>query len=472
MNENEILRRGFSVLEQYHSSQKDGRFVDYTSPGDLQRILQLDDPESEGDWEKLFTWMEQYLKYGVKSAHPSFVNRMWAGANLPSMLGEMAVAISNTSSCTFESAPVSTLMEKYMIRQMLDLVGFRNGEGQMTTGSSNANMIAMMCARNLAGKEVKRTGLFGQQELYAFVNADAHYSMDKAANILGIGIDHLIKLPVNGRGEVDPADLESELASVVEAGGIPFFVVATAGTTVRGAYDPIEAMLKLREKYKFWLHVDGAWGGAAVMSEKLRAKFLPGLSKADSFTWDFHKMLGSSLMCNILLVNHSTHTFGTVLGGGDGSYLFRDTDDNDVQDLGSVSLQCGRRVDSLKWFLDWKYFGKKGFGERIEHYLDLCRYAQECVENIPELEMVAPRVSFNICFRYKVAEHMADDFNQELRTRLYKRGLALVGLAYVKEKLILRLLITNINVNRDEIDTFFKELVAIGNELVGEGQLG
>lgn len=472
MNENDILRRGFTVLEQYHSSQKDGKFVDYTSPRDLQKILQLDDPESEGDWDKLFTWMEQYLEYGVKSAHPSFVNRMWAGANLPSMLGEMAVAMSNTSSCTFESAPVSTLMEKYMIRQMLELVGFHHGEGQMTTGSSNANMIAMMCARNLAGEQVKNAGLFGQQELFAFVNSDAHYSMDKASNILGIGTDHLIKVPVNARGEMEADVLEKAIASVVTSGGKPFFVAATAGTTVRGAYDPIEPILKLRETYKFWLHVDGAWGGAAVMSDTLRDRFLPGLREADSFTWDFHKMLGSSLMCNILLLNHSAHTFGTVLAGGDGSYLFRDTDDNDVQDLGSVSLQCGRRVDSLKWFLDWKYFGKKGFGQRIENYLELCQYAEECVNSIPELELVAPRVSFNICFRYKVTEHMADDFNQELRTRLYKRGLALVGLAYVKEKLVLRLLITNTNVGRDEIDTFFSELVAIGKELVGEGLLG
>lgn len=472
LNDNDVLKRLFVVLEKYHATQHDRKFLEYTSPRELLEILQLDQAGSEGDWDRIFTWIEQYLEYGVKTSHPSFVNRMWAGANLPSMLGEMVVAISNTSACTYESAPVSTLFEKHLIRQMLDLVGFVHGEGQMTTGSSNANMIAMMCARNLANAQIKLKGLFGQQELFAFVNADAHYSMDKAANIIGIGIDHLIKIPVNEQGAMELDTLEREIKLVVDGGGIPFFVAATAGTTVRGAYDSIKPILKLREKYQFWLHADGAWGGAVVMSDRLRERFMPGLSQVDSFTCDFHKMLGSSLMCNVLLMNHSTHTFGAVLAGGDGSYLFRDTDDNDVTDLGSVSLQCGRRVDSLKWFLDWKYYGKTGFGKRIENYLKLCEYAEQCVHDIPELEMMAPRVSFNICFRYRVSEHLANDFNQELRTRLYRQGLALVGIAFIDDLLVLRLLITNTNVGRHEIDSFFASLVAVGRELAREGVEG
>ena len=142
-------------------------------------------------------WIDTYLAYSVKTNHPAFVNRMWVGANLPSIVGEIITALTNASACTFESAPVSTVFEKYMIDQMLDAGGFSGGEGQMTTGSSNANMIAMMAARNLTSDSVKQSGLFGQQKLFAFVSADAHYSMDKAANILGIGTDQLIKVPLD-----------------------------------------------------------------------------------------------------------------------------------------------------------------------------------------------------------------------------------------------------------------------------------
>ncbi len=359
-------------------------------------------------------------------------------------------------------------MEKYMISQMLDLVGFVKGEGQMTTGSSNANMIAMMAARNMTNSAVKKAGLFGQQELFAFVGANAHYSMDKAANILGIGIDHLIKVPHNVRGEMKMDELERALSQVKASGGTSFFVAATAGTTVRGSYDSIEQLLELRKKYHFWLHVDGAWGGAAVMSKKLRNKYLKGLEYVDSFTCDFHKMLGASLMCNILLINNRSHTLGTVLAAGDGSYLFRDEQNNEVEDFGTASLQCGRRVDSLKWFLDWKFFGREGFGKRIERYHELCEFAEEWIEQSEDLEMVVPRTSFNVCFRFKVTGGGSNSFNLALRTRLYQEGTSLVGIAYIEGDLFLRLLITNPVADRSDIESFFQSLIETGRIILKE----
>jgi glutamate/tyrosine decarboxylase-like PLP-dependent enzyme len=466
MNEKALFEQLLKTIEQYRASQRSGKFLDYHSPAELSKILDLERTGKTGDWQEIFHWVDKYLAYSVKTNHASFVNRMWVGANLPSIVGEIVAAISNTSACTFESAPVSTLLEKYMIRQMLELVGFSNGEGQMTTGSSNANMIAMMAARNLSNDSVKQSGLFGQQKLFAFVGADAHYSMDKAANILGIGTDQLIKVPLNRLGIMEPQMLEQAIDRVQVNGGMPFFVSATAGTTVRGAYDPIEPLLGLRDKYDFWLHVDGAWGGAAVLSTTLKEKFLPGLRDADSFTCDFHKMLGASLMCNILLINKRNHTLGTVLSAGDGSYLFRDEFTSEIEDLGAVSLQCGRRVDSLKWFLDWKFFGREGLAGRVEKYLILCEYAENWVNQCPELEMVVPRTSFNVCFRFKVPEKESNGFNLDLRNRLYQEGKSLVGAAYIDGRLVMRLLVSNPAAEQADIDIFFNTLVETGKSLL------
>ncbi|MGB3209747.1 MAG: pyridoxal-dependent decarboxylase [Desulforhopalus sp.] len=466
MNEKSLFSHLLKVIEQYHFSQREGKFLDYHSPAELTEILDLDRPAKNGDWQEVFHWVDKYLAYSVKTNHPAFVNRMWVGANLPSIVGEIVTAISNTSACTFESAPVSTLIEKYMIRQMLKLVGFTNGEGQMTTGSSNANMVAMMAARNLANSSIKQSGLFGQQKLFAFVGADSHYSMDKAANILGLGTDQLIKVPLDSFGSMKPHELERALVRVQAHGGVPFLVSATAGTTVRGAYDPLEPLVELKNTHGFWLHVDGAWGGAAVLSETLCKKFLPGLQGADSFTCDFHKMLGASLMCNILLINKRTHTLGTVLAAGDGSYLFRDENTNEVEDLGAVSLQCGRRVDSLKWFLDWKFFGREGLARRVEKYLELCEYAERRVNESAELEMVVPRTSFNVCFRYKVPDAESNNFNLELRNQLYREGISLVGAAYINGRLVLRLLISNPVAEQSDIDTFFNNVTGTGKVLL------
>lgn len=466
MNEKTLFAHLLKVIEQYRTTQRSGKFLDYHSPAELSRILDLERPGKPGDWEEIFHWVDKYLAYSVKTHHPAFVNRMWVGANLPSIVGEIITAVTNTSACTFESAPVSTLLEKYMIRQMLDLVGFSNGEGQMTTGSSNANMIAMMAARNLSNDSIKKAGLFGQKKLFAFVGADAHYSMDKAANILGIGTDQLIKVPLNDLGIMEPEKLEAAIDMVLVNGGLPFFVSATAGTTVRGAYDPIEPLLELRDRYGFWLHVDGAWGGAAVLSPTLKEKYLNGLQEADSFTCDFHKMLGASLMCNILLINKRNNALGAALSAGDGSYLFRDELANEVEDFGVVSLQCGRRVDSLKWFLDWKFFGREGLGKRVEKYLELSEYAENWVKQSAELEMVVPRTSFNTCFRFKVAEEASNNFNLTLRNRLHQDGKSLVGLAYIDGRLVMRFLISNPAAEHVDIDNYFSDLVKTGRDLL------
>jgi len=467
MDQNEILNRLFVLINEHLSKQKNDTFVRYENPHDLEKILELDKGSGSGNYAEIFSWIEKYLHYSVKTNHPGFVNRMWEGANLPSILGEIVTSVSNTSSCTFESAPVSTVMEKYMLGQMLELVGFQSGEGQMTTGSSNANMLAMMAARNEHLADVKSKGLFGQEKLYALVSDDAHYSLEKAANILGIGTRQLLRIPVNDNGEMNTLVLEERLKEIISAGGKPFFVAGTAGTTVRGAYDPIPALCRLREKYSFWLHIDAAWGGAVLVSDSLRARFMEDIEKVDSLTWDFHKMLGTALMCNVFLINNRTHTLGKVCSGGDDSYLFHGGSVNSVLDLGSVSLQCGRRVDSLKWFLDWKFFGKSGFARRVESAFELCNHAEKMVRETEELEMVIPRSSFNICFRYRGSgeNKKVDELNLAIREKLYHDGISLVGFAYHGKRPFLRLLLANHELSSEDVEEYFKQVVNTGKKL-------
>lgn len=465
MEQREVIEAIATIVKRYLSSQKENGFLHFKQPAELEEILQLGICRDGADWSDIFRWIEKYLEYSVKTNHPGFVNRMWAGANLPSLAGEMIVAAANTSSCTYESAPVSTLMEKYMIREMLEMVGFTNGEGQMTTGSSNANMLAMMAARNEMLPMVKSNGLFGEKDIYGFVSADAHYSMDKAANILGLGTNRLIKIPVTETGEMDIAVLAVKLEEKVADGGRPFFVGGTAGTTIRGVYDSIKELLELRERYRFWLHIDGAWGGAVIVSETLKNRFLAGIEEVDSFTWDFHKMLGTALMCNVFLINNRIHTLGKVCGGGEGNYIFHSENNNEVFDLGAISLQCGRRVDSLKWFLDWKYFGRQGFADHVERCLALSEYAEKVVRESAELELFLPRASFNICFRYKTLQENANALNLAIRTKLYHDGISLVGYAYQGNQLFLRLLLAGHGLTTSDVDRYFSLLIQIGKTL-------
>ncbi|PIE58788.1 MAG: pyridoxal-dependent decarboxylase [Desulfobulbus propionicus] len=466
MKQEKVFARLFELIEKHYRQRLQGRFVEYHEPRELKEVLGLEEQNEEEDFEQLFYWVEKYLKYAVNTSHPGYLNRMWAGANLPSIIGEIVTAISNTSACTYETAPVSTLMEQYMLQELLNLVGFKNGVGQMTTGSSNANMIAMMAARNTHSMRAKEQGLFAQAPLCAFVNENAHYSMDKAVSILGIGTDHLIKVCSDDHGRMPPDKLEQAIEEAVQRGWVPFFVAATAGTTVRGSYDPIGLLLDMRERYGFWLHVDGAWGGAAVFSERLRLKFLSRLEESDSFTLDFHKMLGTSLMCNVLLFNGRSDILRRICSAGDESYIFRNGEHGETRDLGTLSLQCGRKVDALKLFLDWKFYGLQGLARRVERYYALCCYAEEQIKAHPCLEMVAPRESFNVCFHYIAPPGFSqEEFTLALRARLQQTERALVGTGYVMGQLVMRLLITNINVDEKGIDTFLNNVLAAGKKL-------
>jgi glutamate/tyrosine decarboxylase-like PLP-dependent enzyme len=159
-----------------------------------------------------------------------------------------------------------------------------------------------------------------------------------------------------------------------------------------------------------------------------------------------------------------------VCSAGDESYIFREGDDGEVRDLGTMSLQCGRRVDSLKWFLDWKFYGQAGLAARVEKYLELCHYAEEQIAQSDDLELVVPRESFNLCFRFRPPQggELAA-FTTALRNRLHRSGQTLVGTGLVNGELVMRLLITNVNVDKPEIDAFFRAVISTGRAMLAEG---
>ncbi len=475
MTDSDAFARLFDILKTYRAEQKNGPVVAYESPQNLRDKLNLKRQSPPYDYDALFAWVDEYLRYAVKTGHPQFWNRMWADANMPAMIGEFISTIAHTSACTFESAPVSTEMEKYLIDEFLSLAGFDNGEGQMTTGSSNGNLVAMMAARNLVVQSAKKDGLFGTPPLVAFVNAEAHYSMDKAVNVLGIGAENLIKVPVDGHGRMRLEALEEAILAAKAAGKIPFFIGTTAATTVRGAYDPVGEICALRDRLSLdlWVHVDGAWGGTVFLSKELTEQYLPGLDQADSFTFDFHKMHSIPMVCNLLLINNRAGILQATVNSGNDDYIFRGQDNERPADLGALSLQCGRHVDILKLFLSWKFYGRAGFVARIECFLAKAAYAEGVVQKTPQLEMLVPRESFNINFIHRAPDGMdEDDLNSAIRQRLYESGTAMVGLCTIKGRVSIRLLIANDAVDNADIDNFFQHILDAGKAFIDAAAKG
>merc|ERR1719219_3325654 len=160
-----------------------------------------------------------------------------------------------------------------------------------------------MLARHQAFPDIKRTGLSGAPTLVALTSEESHYSIVKGANWLGMGVDNVVKVLTDSGGRMIPEELDKSIEAVKASGKVPFFVNATSGSTVLGAYDDLEALAEVCAKHKVWLHVDACWGGSAILSRKYK-HLMKGSDKVDSIAWSPHKMVGAPLQTSPFIVRH------------------------------------------------------------------------------------------------------------------------------------------------------------------------
>lgn len=459
MNNEIILAQVFEKINDY---LKKDTLIDYKTPFELQDVINFSITEKGVSEAEFLALINKYLDYSVNTNHPQFLNQLYSGFNFPAFIGEIFTALANTSMYTYEVAPVATLIETEMIQLMNSYTGYKNGDGIFVSGGSNANLVAMFSARNQIAPESRHKGYDKNLKLRAFVNEHAHYSFANAANIIGIGTESLIKIKADENGRMIPEELEQKIIASKKRGETPFFVGVTCATTLLGAYDPIDEIAEICQKHNLWLHADGSFGGSIILSNQHRY-LLKGIEKTDSFAWNPHKLMNIPLICSALLVK----TKGTLhhnIADVDADYLFHDL--NMVEDLGKKSIQCGRRVDAVKLWFAWKYFGTAGYEKRIDNLIRLAQFAEQKVLNRTKLELLAPRQSFTICFRY-IPEIDVDinQFNLQLREELRKSGKSLVNYGFIGEKLAIRLVITNGEMQEKDVTLFFEQLLKTASVL-------
>lgn len=393
----------------------------------------------------------KYMELNVRTGHPRFFNQLWGGFSMPAFLGEFFTALARTSMYTFEMAPVASLLEVELMRKMSGYLGWPDGEGTFATGGSNANLIALLAARNRLFPETKRKGLLqAGGQLVFFVSEEAHYSFQKAANVMGLGTESLVRVATDDLGRMRPDALEQAIRTAKAAGQQPFCVAATAGTTVLGAYDPVDLLAPIAQAHGLWLHVDGSWGGSAALSPRLN-HLLAGVQHADSMAWNPHKQMSLGLPCSVILFRQRG-TLRHSHSSTHNSYIYREHE-YDSYDLGDISLQCGRAVDSLRLWMSWRFFGDEGFARRVERLHTLAQYAAERIEQHPHFCLQAPVQSANVCFRWEQPGLDANAFNAELRAELLRRGQAMINVAHLKNgDFTIRWVFTNPEIDNAEID--------------------
>ncbi len=411
------------------------------SPKALRDHLQLGLPRTPRPLPQVVDALFELVEQTPSTASPRFFNQLFGGRTAAASMGEMLAVLLNNSMYTFKAAGVQAIIERTLSQRMCALAGFTEGEGSFTPGGSLSNLLSVILARGEQFEGSREHGL-GAVRPILYTSELGHYSIPKNAGLAGIGRSNVRYVATDARGRMLPGDLERQIIADRALGHTPFFINATAGTTVLGAFDPLVELSHIAREAGIWLHVDGALGGSMLLSERTRP-LLAGLEHADSFTWDAHKMMGVPLTCSVLLVRQPG-----ILGrhlSEKADYLFHG---DDMHDRGQTSLQCGRRNDALKLWAAWQALGDTGLGKRIDDAVGSATRAAQRIEQTPGLVLVKPPESVNVVFQRDGVDSKA------LCKALQTQALAVVGSATVDGSTVVRLSCVNSNIESTDIDDF------------------
>ena len=403
------------------------------------------DPRGVG-FDEVVAKLRRILAATPSSASPRFFNQLFGGRDEIAVVAEMLTPLTNTSMYTYKVAGPQVLVEREVLDRMAAKVGYANGEGAMSPGSSLASLTAMLLARNEAVGEARERGLDGRR-LTVYTSADGHYSIRKAAGILGLGRDNVRQIATDGRGRMRVAELAAALDRDLERGLRPILINATAGTTVVGAFDPIAEIADVAGAHGVWLNVDGALGGSVVLSQRHR-HLLDGAERADSFVWNAHKMMGVPLSCSALLLSRRG-LLARHLGEA-ADYLFQ----SEAEELnpGQRSLQCGRRNDALKLWAAWQLHGDRGYARRIDRLFELAAHAARRIAAEPDFDLVMPPESINVCFEVRGRSSAA------VCERLDDEGRLLIGHGAANGRRAIRLVCVDPDLDEADIDAALAEI--------------
>ncbi|CRG85938.1 glutamate decarboxylase [Talaromyces islandicus] len=402
-----------------NSNKPASLLIDHKSPKELQEILNLEFPTTGQGQDGLLEVVQQVLRYSVNTWHQGFLDKLYASTNAPGVAAELILATLNTNVHVYHVSPALTLIEKYTAKKLASLFGL-NGPyagGISVQGGSASNTTSIVIARNILYPETKTEGNGGYR-FVLFTSEHGHYSIEKAAQMLGFGSSAVWSVPVDKQGRIIPSELESLVQKAKNEGRTPFYVNATAGTTVLGSFDPFDEISAVCKKHSLWLHVDGSWGGSFVFSKHQKLK-LAGAEKANSIAINPHKMLGVPVTCSFLLAAdlRQFHRANTLPAG----YLFHNVDPEqqpngkgieepseiqpespEVWDLADLTLQCGRRADSLKLFLSWTYYGSEGYERQIDEAAGIASYLATLIDNHPDFILLSenPPPCLQVCYYY------------------------------------------------------------------------
>lgn len=414
------------------------------------------------------------FEHSMYAGHPGHLSYITGAGTIPGAAADLLAAGLNANVGGWQLSPGASEVESHLMRWLAARFGLPEGAGGlMTSGGAASNFTALKAARDAAAPDVRVEGL-GDERLAIYASEEAHATIVEAADMLGLGERAVRAITTDDAYGMNVDHLESAILDDRESGVRPAAVVATAGTTATGAVDPLPGVADVCAREGIWLHVDAAYGGAAILAPELRP-LLDGIGSADSISFDPHKWLSTPQSSAVLLVR-DLDVLRRSFSSTDVGYVREDTElTGSGQNFGGLGPQWSRSFSALKVWASLAGHGTDAYARRIVHDVELARYLDALVREHPSLEPMAPVVLSIACFRYvppdlpygPEGDGYLDGLNERLMVEIRREGRTFPSNAVLDGRYALRACVTNFRTEADDMEVLVDSAVRLGDRLDG-----
>ncbi|GAA4271689.1 aminotransferase class I/II-fold pyridoxal phosphate-dependent enzyme [Aquimarina gracilis] len=430
-------------------------------------VLPYRDPEEELDfWKKDFSsqngvldTFNEILDHSINVHHPRYIGHQVSVPALVSGLAGLMSDLLSNGTGVYEMGMAANAIEKIITDLVAKRIGYgRDTSGFLTSGGTLANLTALLAARK--AKAPTAVWEHGHNErLAVLVSEEAHYCIDRAARILGMGSDGIIKIPVDKHFRINTTVLQDHYDNAVANG---FHVIALIGcscSTATGSYDDLQTLADFSEQHNLWFHVDGAHGGAVIFSNQFK-HLVNGISRADSVVIDFHKMLMTPSLNTGLIFKKSEDAYRTF--EQQAQYLWDSQHTQEWYNSGKRTFECTKSMMAIKTYAILKAHGEEVFGENINRLYTLASAFAKMIEQTEGFELALSPEANIINFRYiNTGREDVNILNSKIRQGLIKSGKFYIVQTRIKGSIYLRTTIMNSLTQESDLEALLTEIKRI-----------
>lgn len=446
------------ALADYLKSIEDGRLTEvipYVEPEDSYDFWKKDLAEGQTG---LMDFVTETIKRSNHLHHPKYMGHQVSAPSPVAALMGVVTGLLNNGGAVYEMGLVNNPLERVLSKYLAEKLGFGDeSDGFLTSGGTLANLTALLAAR------AKYSSVWSEgttEKLAIMVSEEAHYCVDRAARIMGLGESGIIKIPVNDRFKLKTELLEEYYQDATAKGFRVFAIIGSACSTSTGSYDNLQEIGEFAQKNNLWFHIDGAHGGAVTFSSKYKS-LLKGVALADSIIIDWHKMLLAPALITAVVFKKGSDAYATFHQKA--QYLWDNALSKDWFNSGKRTFECTKLMMSVKVYGMIKAHGDRIFEEHVDYLYDLAKTFANLIKSSNDFELGHEPEANIVCFRIKTEN--SNEINATIRRKLLEKGEFYIVSTTLNGDTYLRVSLMNQNTKVADLESLLENVKAIKSEL-------